>query len=486
MKKTIFLIEDINESGVVTVAEKFFGGNTNRIKGRQVGWKEIINMLHHSNSDYITFKKVRDFMQEVNASKMPEDYDVYYFIACVNHIQDMDPILFYFLDYDVTTFLANNKIPVILDSTNEGNRTCNAAIHYIRDLRRKSFSIGFYEISKLIFYIVGGDQAVNLQPNGADPSEEDQFQEFSEWMDYDQGRINPDPNIIKYTSFPSTFFFQTCRGTNNYEIAVNDTENFIQRVRDFQIIETLPVWKAHVNTWKLNRIIFELFVEHRQLIQHGIFKRRNSRYDYFMGCYNRDRDYFHRKLPFLTDTMLDDLSICHDQKSLHDDIDVLPIYLDNFNLPSYGWAVPFRNDSMSFASLEVSWIEHEYPSRYQFENQRCSILTGNTSAPLLSGVPFIMVGSPKSSDLLQSFGLKEYHTIEHPTTNNFIANVEETVNKINYLCGLSIEQKKKLYEEWKPIIIHNYVQYLNIDIQYHYVKALNNAIQLNIASFQTN
>jgi hypothetical protein len=97
-----------------------------------------------------------------------------------------------------------------------------------------------------------------------------------------------------------------------------------------------------------------------------------------------------------------------------------------------------------------------------------------------------MVGSPKSSDLLQSFGLKEYHTIEHPTTNNFIANVEETVNKINHLCGLSIEQKKKLYEEWKPIIIHNYVQYLNIDIQYHYVKALNNAIQLNIASFQTN
>lgn len=63
MKKAIFLVEDIQENRPITLPEKILGKNVADYD-ISVGYREIGAMLYNAPSDYITFKKVYEFMSE--------------------------------------------------------------------------------------------------------------------------------------------------------------------------------------------------------------------------------------------------------------------------------------------------------------------------------------------------------------------------------------------------------------------------------------
>jgi hypothetical protein len=105
------------------------------------------------------------------------------------------------------------------------------------------------------------------------------------------------------------------------------------------------------------------------------------------------------------------------------------------------------------------------------------MLTEKTSMAILSGVPFITLGGHKIKNILKSLGFKEYPGLELPSNNerHYFDELEYVIDKVKAIANLPLEEKQKLYDSWKEIIMYNYNRYLMLDTKKLYLECLHQA-----------
>lgn len=476
MKKAIFLVEDIQENRPITLPEKILGKNVADYD-ISVGYREIGAMLYNAPSDYITFKKVYEFMSEIGSGPLPADHDVFYLVLTFSHIFQIDPSYFLLMDHDVKKFLLKHDIPLVFDSTNEGNRTHLGFHTLFKRMNQTAMSHEILPLLKLKFYLVGGERLDNVSD---DFSKNIDLQDYTHLSDL----VGRDPSFY-YAYFPSPFFFQMCHGHDNFTIAEETRDYAKERMVNFDFNDSFPIWKAYVARPRLSRIIFEILSVKFDIRKYGIFRYQESRFQYYHNMqYERllDKMDFFNKYSVdknLIHTMMPAQKLVYNQSyDVDRPIDYDPLYRPNYYRPRGGNGVPFIRNSLTFVALETNWIDHDFSVNKGY--QTGTILTEKTSTSIISGVPFITCGAGNSKMILEEFGFQEYPSLELPDESHsyYLTECEYVVNKIKHITRLSLDEKKKLYKEWLPIILHNYETFFNVDIKYHYLKNLNQAAKL--------
>ena len=130
MKKAIFLVDDIVDGKVVTLLERVYEKLIAKLvtEGYQFGWiSETPRTLYNCSSDFITFRKASEFIAEVkNTGTIDKNVDVFYFISAWLHVKTFHLTDFFAVDPDVTDFLVENKIPIIVRNIYTGEETVYA------------------------------------------------------------------------------------------------------------------------------------------------------------------------------------------------------------------------------------------------------------------------------------------------------------------------------------------------------------------------
>lgn len=86
-------------------------------------------------------------------------------------------------------------------------------------------------------------------------------------------------------------------------------------------------------------------------------------------------------------------------------------------------------------------------------------LTEKTFKPIAMGMPFVIVGTCGSLNYLRSYGFKTFDSIwdesyDHEPNDDL--RIKKIANLLEYLCGLSVQQRQTIFQQCMPIIEHNW------------------------------
>jgi hypothetical protein len=444
MKKAIFLVEDIKDGTVITLLESIYEKLIVKLneEGLPFLWiSETACVLNHCPSDYITFKKATEFIEEIekNGKSLPKDVEIFYFISAWLNTNTFHITNFFALDPKVTDFLVKNRISIIIDGSMEHSDVYSSSYNLFEgnlDFYKNNKGVYFRGIPNLRFYVIGGDITTNYHP------------------------MLERRTVVEHRSFPTAFFRIAYFNSAVHSKAVQQKQILFDQIKERKITSETRVWQAFCKTPRLTRILFQLWVDKENLTQFGRYSRLSPAKDVFLreaanaGIFNR----YSSKLNFITKKHLKKLDVTH-----HIDI--------TGNKNSDG--LPFTTDSMFHIVLETCFINSG-------EDFSCtpSMLTEKTSMAILSGVPFITLGGHRLKKILESLGFREYKGLELPDVaqENFFDELEYVLEKVKAIIKLPLDKKQDLYESWKENIIHNYEIFLSSDTKKAYIQSLNYSI----------
>lgn len=447
MKKAIFLVEDIKDGTVITLLEKVYSKLIFKLneEGLPFLWiSETAKVLNQNPSDYITFMKATEFIEELekNNKSLPIDIDIFYFISAWLNIKTFHVTNFFALDPKVTDFLVKNHIPIIIDGSMEGNDVYSSSYNLFEnnpELYLNNKGLYFRGIDSLQFYVVGGGTKTN------------HYQMLKRRM------------IVEHRSFPTAFFHVAYFNSVVHSKAVKQKQSLFDQIRERKITAETEIWQAFCKNPRLTRILFQLWVDKENLNQFGRYSRLLPAKDAFLqeatdtGIFKRYPD----KLNFITKKHLKKLDKIHH-------IDLSENYADENFI-----GLPFTTDSMFHIVLETCFITSG-------EDFSCtpSMLTEKTSMAILSGVPFITLGGHKLKKILGSLGFREYKGLELPDVDqqNFFDELDYVIEKVKDIIKLPLNKKQALYESWKENIIHNYETFLSLDTKKTYLLSLHHSL----------
>lgn len=440
MKKAIFLVEDIRDGKVVTLLERIYEKLINKLssEGYTFGWiSETPRTLFNCTSDFITFKKASDFVSEVKTNGMPSNsVDIFYFISTWLHVRSFHLTDFFAVDPEVTDFLVEHNIPIILDGSMEMDNIYSRSYnlfeeHYTDYLSDKNHF--FRGIKNLKFLVVGGD-LVNNHTKGM-----------------------PRNVQVRHSMFPGAFFHKSFINSDVYNTALAKKEILFEEINNRILTHDTLVWQSFCMAPRLTRILFQLWADKEKLTDYGQYSRLlPSKNDFLERCKGTGIiNKYQEELSFITEEELENLDtlkfIDYDSKK---------------NITG----VPFKINSMFHIVLETCAI-------IDGDDFICtpSMLTEKTSMAILSGMPFITLGGHKIKNILKSLGFKEYPGLELPGNNerNYFAELEYVIAKVKAIANLTLEEKQELYNSWKEIIMYNYERYLKLDTKKLYLEFLN-------------
>lgn len=445
MKKAIFLVEDIKDGQIITLLEKKYEKLIEKLHEEHLPFQwisEVGRVLSGYPTDIIQFQKASDFVNDVkNGKPLPLDKDIYYFISAWLHVSSFSLTDFFSMDPVVTDFLVEYRIPVIIDGSMESDNIIDASYNLFEQTKGHGFIEKrefFRDIHKLKFYIVGGSATTIHGPQSS--------------------RIVD----VKHVFFPTAFFHIAYYGSPIYVKAEELKDEMFQAITEKTITSQTPVWHAFCRTPRLTRILFQLWAQKEGLIAHGKFSRLIPCRDTFLKeC--KDTGIFKKypnRLNFLDEKILNELDkLYHIDKTINQNCSLV--------------GVPFDNNSMFQIVLETCMINcgHSF-------NRTPMMLTEKTSMTILSGVPFITLGGYGLKKILTSSGFQEYRELELPDSchQNFFDELDYVIEKVKFISGLPLNEKQKLYDSWKEIIIHNYNWYLSLNPQKIYLEFLAQAV----------
>jgi len=441
-KPAIFLVEDIIDGHPVTLYEKITWKLYQHIRQqkKETFWLSEIPRLLASYKTAIEFVTVKDFIREVSMSGMPKDRDVYYFIVC-RHFLDLSNIEdFLLIDYRVLDFLANNHIPIILDTSAEQNNHYKEA-HRLAEQKTWLYDRPEFEILKKLEFIVVGSTII--------PHEVNQVTSLN----------------FKFTFFPSGFFFYNYQGGPYNQDLIENRQLVIDRINNKQITQDTYIWESWQYTPRWFRIAFQLKAEHLNLTGRiGRYSRLNPGRERMMQFFNNDwfkSLRYHKFLSFLTK----DILATADEIKILDNAIPWPMNNNKLSL------ITKESDSMFFVASE----SYE-PLTYEEIANTKSNLTDKCSLRITSGQAFIPMGGQHLGSILKDLGFREFKHLEWPTQPLLYDEMDYILDRIKFIAGLSLEQRQDLYEEWKENLIHNFNHYIDIDVPAAYLDSIRRAV----------
>lgn len=441
MKKAIFLVDDIQDGKIITLLERVYEKLIAKLstEGYKFGWiSETSTVLNSSVSDFITFKKASEFINEVkNSGSIDRNVDIFYFISAWLHIKSFHLTDFLAIDPYITDFLVENNIPIIIDGSMEMDNIYSASHNlfepgYNNYLTDKNHF--FRGIKNLSFYVVGSDIVNN---NTSDLKR----------------KID-----VKHRIFPTAFFHKAYVNSPVHTAALTHKELLFKEINNREITEDTLVWQSFCKTPRLTRTLFQLWADKEELTKFGEYSRLLPSKDMFLQeCENTGIKYkYEKQLSFITEKHLDELDRLKFVDFADRKIDMT--------------GQPFKINSMFQIVLETCSIiggDH-------FDHTP-SMLTEKTSMTILSGMPFITLGGHQIKNILRSLGFKEYPGLELPGSNecNYFDELEYVIAKVKSIANLPLDKKQELYNSWKEIIMYNYERYLKLDTKKLYLEFLN-------------
>ncbi len=436
MKKAIFLVDDIRDGKIYTLLESAYDKLNIKLdkEGQgQIGWlSEITTLLNNAPSDFIKFEKASEF---VKAGKIPEDRDVFYFISCYHQLDFFSVTNFLLMDPEVTDFLVEHKIPVVMDSSMESVNHYDSSYRLLEhfffsteNIHQTHSRVFFRNLQNVDFYIVGSTH-------------------------YPHTSNRPNRKVKAYHSvFPGPFFQYNARGLHFNQDIINNREQRFEQVRNRKISNDTLVWQAFSNKTRLNRGLFLLKAQHEGLDKVGSYSRLLPGREEFIRDFEKcNMSQVGKQLDYVSDETLKTL----DKTSI---IDSTMPGVSTFN---------------DFSTLVRVALETYAPADITDVTNTCSFLTEKTAMAIGSAMPFIPVGGHKIGEQLTQAGFREYKNLKFPTQPNLLDEVDYVVDCLKHIASLSLAQKQELYNEWKDTIIYNYDRYLNINVKKYYLEILN-------------
>jgi hypothetical protein len=444
MKNAIFLVDDIVDGKIITLLEKVYEKLISKlaIEGHTFEWiSETSIVLNNCSSNFITFRKASEFIDEVKNKKIVNNnVDIFYFVSAWLHIKSFHLTNFLAIDPDTTDFLTKHNIPIIIDGSMEMCNSYSASYelfetHYQDYLIDKNHF--FRGIKNLKFYVVGGEIV----------------------DDYTKTLTRKIP--VQHSMFPTAFFRKAHVNSIIYLKSIKQKNTLFNTVRNKVITVDTPIWQAFCRTPRLTRILFQLWADKEKITEYGQYSRLLPGKDNFIQECERSGIFskYEEKLKFITNNKLNKL----DNLKYIEPIAKTPNYQD-IN------GVPWEGTSMFHIVLETCSI-----SNGEEFNCTPSMLTEKTSMAILSGMPFITLGGHKIKNILKSLGFKEYPGLELPSNNesNYFDELEYVIAKVKAIAALTLDKKQELYNSWKEIIMYNYERYLTLDTKKLYLEFLN-------------
>jgi hypothetical protein len=262
--------------------------------------------------------------------------------------------------------------------------------------------------------------------------------------------------------FPGAFFHKAYIDSDLYSNAKSKKEALFEEIRNRVLTQDTLVWQSFCRTPRLTRTLFQLWADKEKITDFGQYSRLLPAKDSFVeDCKNTGIIHKYQKQLSFIHTKLENLNtlkfIDHGSK-------------DHLRKDIAG--IPFEINSMFHIVLETCSI-------ISGEDFDCtpSMLTEKTSMAILSGVPFITLGGHKIKNILKSLGFKEYPGLELPSNNerHYFDELEYVIDKVKAIANLPLEEKQKLYDSWKEIIMYNYNRYLTLDTKKLYLECLHQA-----------
>jgi hypothetical protein len=443
MRKAIFLVEDIDETGPITLLESIYSKLKKYLEKngpKKLGWlSEFHHALWKYPADDITFVKAMDF---VTVGIIPEDKDVYYFISCYQNLSTFTTTNFLAMDPVVSDFLVEHKIPVILDCSLEVDDNYHGVTRKIfenQTFGKSTNSIDhstpyFRNLSNLEFYIVGSTHFPEIDNT------------------YGTGPRNVK---VYHGMFPGCFFTNNSYGDEFNKFLLEHRQEIIDTIRSRTITDETKLWRALSSEPRFTRSLFQLKVEDLKLTDDGEYSRllpaaEPFRY-YFNLLFTDEHDW--KRVRYVTEETIKSL----DQIKIIDKPN-----LDNKNLDYYK-----NKDFMVWVVLETAYMNTVF-----LASRTASMITEKCMQPIISGHPFIPYGGQDIGNILKLYGFKEYPGLEFPTQEHLLEELEHVTDKLLHLKSLTVEQRNELYETWKEIAVHNFNNYLDLNIQQKYLENL--------------
>lgn len=456
MKKSIFLVDDWDEEGPVTFFEKLYGKLRKKLEQEQeirLAWlSEIKHNIYHSNNDLITFVKADEFIR--NNPTVPDHVDVYYYInvwQCINYFHwtyflAMDPLI---LDY-----LVENKIPVILEASMEMDENYHTVTRHIFETElitgwdtftntatevetvAKNTKRYFRNVKDLKFYVIGG-------------------------IHYEKDYKTDDQQFAPRVVDTNLGYFPGCLYGQNWENALTNSlrknkDTIIDKIKQRQITEKTWIWQAYSSQPRFTRLLFQLRADYEKITDYGRYSRLIPGADFFKknvsllsAEWDKVRNYVHED----SINSLDEIKI----------IDATVADNKNYDLVD-------NSDFMFLVVLETSRINSMLDM-----SRTPTMITEKCMQPIIAGHPFITYGGHRIGEFLKSYGFKEYPGLEFPDNPNCIKELNQVIDKIRDIAGLTFEHRKEIYEQWKEIAIFNFNRYLELDIQAEFLRSIYNS-----------
>jgi hypothetical protein len=444
MKKAIFLVDDIVDGKIITLLERVYEKLIAKLATESYAFEwisETGTVLSNCSSDFITFRKASEFINEVkNKELVNNNVDIFYFISAWLHIKSFHLTDFLAMDPDTTDFLIKHNIPIIIDGSME---MCNIYTssydlfenNYNSYLTDKNHF--FRGIKNLPFYIVGGEIVNNYNSTLT-------------------RKVS-----VQHSMFPTAFFRKAHNNSTIYLESVAQKNTLFNTIKNKVVTPDTPIWQAFCRTPRLTRTLFQLWADKERITECGQYSRLLPGKDNFIQeCKNSGiSSKYIDILDFITDQHLDEL----------DTIKIIDEVARKFSQDDLS-GIPVRSNSMFYIVLETCSI-----STGEDFNRTPSMLTEKTSMAILSGMPFITLGGHQIKNILKSLGFREYPGLELPgrAQKNYFDELEYVITKVKAIAALPLDKKQELYNSWKEIIMYNYERYLKLDTKKLYLELLN-------------
>jgi hypothetical protein len=258
---------------------------------------------------------------------------------------------------------------------------------------------------------------------------------------------------IKNVMFPTPFFYLRPKLLDQI---VNNRDRLFESIKNKKIKETTHQWVAYSYTQRLNRMLFFMRVHLENLVQD------KGKYSLLMPMsieFGKFYKEIYSEIPWVTEKLL----------AVLDDIRVIDELHNPIKKPKEE-IIPRSQVEDIWYNIVLETLDHRLGEREDLSTH--TMLTEKTAKPIVEGLPFITFGGKDLTKLLKHYGFELYEDLNFQADGNLYRELDQLIDRMKYLDSLNLNNKNKLNDSWKEIIMYNYDHYARLNAGELYIKSL--------------